>query len=63
MTETLGMIVHRLKFKTCKVVEVYWIFVGLCETFMGSIFCLVTLYYEMVNLNYRHQQPPAIWHL
>ena len=31
MTKTLGMSVY-------KVVEVYWIFVGLYEIFMGSVF-------------------------
>jgi len=38
MTETLGMIVHRLKFKTCKLLEVYWIFVEFNKILMGSIF-------------------------
>jgi len=32
------MIVHRLKFKTCKMLEVYWIFVGFNTIFMGSVF-------------------------
>ena len=38
MTETMGMVVHRLKFETCKVLEVYWNFVGFNKTFMGSVF-------------------------
>jgi len=37
MTETLGVIVHRLKFKTCKARQVYWIFVGFNKIFTGSI--------------------------
>jgi len=37
------MIVRRLKFKTCKVVEVYWIFVGNSKNFMVSVFW-VTLF-------------------
>jgi len=32
------MIVQRLKFKTCKVLEVYCISVGFNKTFMGSFF-------------------------
>jgi len=32
------MIVHRQKFKTCKVLEVYWIFVVFNKIFMGSVF-------------------------
>jgi len=42
------MIVHRLKFKTCKVLEVYWILVGFNKIFMGSIFW-VTLYLDGVT--------------
>jgi len=38
MTETLGMIVHRLKIKTYKVLEVYGIFVRFDKIFMGSVF-------------------------
>jgi len=33
-----GMTVHRPKFKTCKVLEVYWIFVGFNQMFMGSVY-------------------------
>jgi len=33
-----GMIEHRLKFRTCKVPDVYWIFVGFNKIFMGSVF-------------------------
>ena len=47
MTETLGTILHRLKFKTCNVLKVYWIFVGFNKIFMGSVFfrlpCTITL--------------------
>ena len=32
------MIVHGLKFKTCEVLEVYWIFVGFNKICMGSVF-------------------------
>jgi len=32
-----GMLSRRLKFKTCKVLEVYWIFVGFNKSFMRSI--------------------------
>jgi len=32
------MVVHSVKFKTCKVFKVYWIFVGFNKTFMGSVF-------------------------
>jgi len=38
-----GMFVRRLKFKTCKVLDVYWIFVGFHIIFKGSVFW-VTLY-------------------
>jgi len=38
MTETLGMIVHRLKIKTYKVLEVHGIFVRFDKIFMGSVF-------------------------
>ena len=34
------MIVHRLKLATCKVLEVYWIFVRFNKIFMGSVFLL-----------------------
>jgi len=33
-----GMFVHRLKSKTCKVLEVYWIFVGFNKIFIGCFF-------------------------
>jgi len=36
------MIIHRLKSKTCEVLEVYWIFVGFNKNFMVYVF-LVTL--------------------
>jgi len=32
------MIVHRLKFNTFKVFEVYWIFVGFHKIFIGYVF-------------------------
>jgi len=32
------MIVHKLKFKTCKVLKEYWIFVGFNKIFLGYIF-------------------------
>ena len=35
-----GMIIHRLKFITCKVLEVYWICKELSKNFMGSVFFL-----------------------
>jgi len=38
------MVVHRMKFKTGKVLEVYWIFAGVNKIFMGSVFILVTLH-------------------
>jgi len=37
------MIVHRLKFKTCQVLQVYWIFVGF-NKFLWVLFFWVTLY-------------------
>jgi len=33
-----GMIERRLRFKTCKVLEAYWIVVGFNKIFMGSVF-------------------------
>ena len=33
-----GMIVHTVKFRTCKVLEVHWIFVGFNKIFVGSVF-------------------------
>jgi len=38
-----GMFVRRLKFKTCKMLDVYWIFVRFHIIFKGSVFW-VTLY-------------------
>jgi len=32
------MIIHRLKFKTCKLLEAYWIFVGFNTIFTGPVF-------------------------
>jgi len=31
-------VLHRLKFKTCTVFEVCWMFVGFNNIFMGSVF-------------------------
>ena len=39
-----GTIVHWLKFKTCKVLEVYWMFAGSHEIFMSSVLVGVTLW-------------------
>jgi len=47
------MIVHRLKVKTCKVLEVYWIFVGF-NKILRVIFLWVTLYIEYVLLTLQH---------
>jgi len=38
------MIVHRLKFKTCKVLEVQWIFVRFNKILLDAVFLGGTLY-------------------
>jgi len=41
------MIVHRLKFKTCEVLEVHWIFVGF-NKILRVLFFGVTLYKPVI---------------
>ena len=40
-------IVHKLKFKTCEVLEVYCISEGFNKIFMGSVFFGVTLHFAV----------------
>jgi len=42
------MVVHRLKFKICELLEVYWIFAGFNKNFMGSVFLCHPAFSEII---------------
>ena len=44
------MIIHRMNFKTCEVLEVCWILVGFSKIFMVSVFSGHLVLWDALNL-------------